>query len=148
MHARLMGGLRQGCAHPPEGELTCVAIQSLWLHACPCRTLLPCCLCCWLLNHSHLADSATYGISSSQAKPCCSCGPQVEQRTRADREGRGRRGVGLQRSAESEQLVNGRAGAGLLYNGARGLLAGTNKLTASGHQQIDSQGDTIPEPAP
>lgn len=36
---------------------------------------------------------------------------KVEQRTRADREGRGRRGVGLQRSAESEQLVNGRAGS-------------------------------------
>ncbi len=38
-------------------------------------------------------------------------GLQVEARTRADREGRGRRGIGLQRSAESEQLVNGRAGS-------------------------------------
>ena len=54
--------------------------------------------------------------------------PQVDQATRADREGRGRRAAGLQRSAESEQLVNGR-------EGARGAALEDPCSPASGHMQ-------------
>ena len=55
--------------------------------------------------------------------PPSACPPlQVEPRTRADREGRGRRAA-LQRTAESDAFMGqagGRSGVGLPYNGTTG----------------------------